>query len=133
MPIDKSQYQIQSFAELLGDIGDRGTDAELTAAFNAFFGRLEAHAAIHQRAEGVFSLSLRMLVEANGNIRIGVEAPKTKVPIAKFPGSTYYSDFDDHGQVVLSKLNPKQRDMFEDTVRGPRAVVSAAKAKEIAP
>ena len=26
MPIDKSQYQIQSFAELLGDIGDRGTD-----------------------------------------------------------------------------------------------------------
>ena len=130
MSADKTRYQIQSFAELLCDIGEGDTDAELTRRFNKFIGDLDAHATNHTTAKGSFSLGLTVKFDKHGNVLIDVESPKIKVPVGGLAGSTYYTDHDEDGELVLSKRNPKQREMFEDAPRGPRAVVSAMKPKE---
>ena len=121
-----ARHHIISFASLLGDIGEGLTDTEITREYNTMVGKLQAHAGTHGSAKGTIGLTLEIAIDRHGKAAIEVQVPKVTLPKEKLAGSTYFLDVDENGETVLSKRNPKQRDLFEDAVEyQPRPVQDA--------
>ena len=108
-----NKYHLPSFATLLADVGDCETNLTLTRDFNELVRRLEAHAEDNGTAAGSMAITVGVSVDDKGKVSVSVSAPKITLPKSKLPSSTYYLDTNGDGESVISKRNPKQRELFE--------------------
>lgn len=105
-----NKYQIYSFAELLESVADE----RLTHDFAAFVGRLEAHASEHETtAKGSFGVTVSVRIDEKGEVFVVVDAAKVKTPAPPVAAVRLYADVNEDGETVLSRRDPKQRELFE--------------------
>jgi len=110
-----SKYHMPSFSKLIADVGDTETDQQLTRDFNELVRKLESHAEVHGSAKGALAITVGVAIDPSGKVSVAVSNPKLTFPAAKLGSSVYFIDANGDGESVLSKRNPKQRELFEDT------------------